>query len=564
MGIQCRTAILCAVLTTMIGASAAHAESMHVFGIHHFGWGANSNDNTGVDVMNHRTGWALEFGLTGGGGLPDVAGRHRAATANGFTIIQRLDWTGEYTVPITESEQNQFAQQCANWATMLQKYCRHYLIGNEMELWGPVSASQYVSAFTKVRNAIKAVQPDAIVIIGHFTNDGNLRTAIQALGPNGYDGVAAHTGSSVPTGRLNMLDEENARPEVGVYVSEWGWLVNTGNPASIVSFYNALAQSNSSRDRQVYAATWFVYPTNIGWDTFALQNPVASQERQRFREAVALGTAVNPYAANPVLISNLYADVPDSGTSITVSWNTNVPARNQLWWTPVNPPGNPLHYTAITDLSDTLSTSHQIQILTAAPNIALTPNTGVTIMPSSPAKDHGDAGGRRYNVKSGPWLATATQSGVDKMLIEWSTDWPMDSRVDYGPTPALGQTALNPVSTTSHAVELDGLSTGDLYYRILSSEPNPYGGPRMYMRSPVRNTIVGSFHPGDFNDDGIVDMTDYGYFQACYSGTGNPQTDPDCAPARLAGNDHVDQNDFLLFQGCMSGAGIPSDQYCLQ
>ncbi len=68
--------------------------------------------------------------------------------------------------------------------------------------------------------------------------------------------------------------------------------------------------------------------------------------------------------------------------------------------------------------------------------------------------------------------------------------------------------------------------------------------------------------PGDFDGDFDVDLTDFGFFQACYTGTTVPQTDPACAPALLDPDTDVDLNDFGVFQGCMSGAGVTADLGC--
>jgi len=85
----------------------------------------------------------------------------------------------------------------------------------------------YAACFRKVRDAIRAVQPNAKVIIGHMVSGDNQRQAIRLLGRDGYDGLTAHTGSSVPDDLLTMLDQENARPGVGVYITEWGWEAGT-------------------------------------------------------------------------------------------------------------------------------------------------------------------------------------------------------------------------------------------------------------------------------------------------------------------------------------------------
>ena len=58
------------------------------------------------------------------------------------------------------------------------------------------------------------------------------------------------------------------------------------------------------------------------------------------------------------------------------------------------------------------------------------------------------------------------------------------------------------------------------------------------------------------------DMEDFGWFQACLSGSQVPQNDPNCADAHLAGHNYVDQADMTRFRHCLSGAGILADPSC--
>src|SRR5207247_1163033 len=66
----------------------------------------------------------------------------------------------------------------------------------------------------------------------------------------------------------------------------------------------------------------------------------------------------------------------------------------------------------------------------------------------------------------------------------------------------------------------------------------------------------------DFDQDGDVDQADFGHFQACFSGPGVPQTNPDCLNAMLDGDDDVDQDDFAIFQRCLGGAEFPPPPAC--
>lgn len=74
--------------------------------------------------------------------------------------------------------------------------------------------------------------------------------------------------------------------------------------------------------------------------------------------------------------------------------------------------------------------------------------------------------------------------------------------------------------------------------------------------------FVPVFAKGDFDRDGDVDQSDFGHFQACYSGTDVAQLDPACADAKLDADDDVDLDDFGIFQSCLSGTNVPANPEC--
>jgi hypothetical protein len=57
----------------------------------------------------------------------------------------------------------------------------------------------------------------------------------------------------------------------------------------------------------------------------------------------------------------------------------------------------------------------------------------------------------------------------------------------------------------------------------------------------------------DFDNDFDVDQEDFGFFQGCYSGAGNPYPQG-CEEADLNDDNSVDQADFDIFHGCLGGA----------
>jgi hypothetical protein len=67
---------------------------------------------------------------------------------------------------------------------------------------------------------------------------------------------------------------------------------------------------------------------------------------------------------------------------------------------------------------------------------------------------------------------------------------------------------------------------------------------------------------GDFNEDGDVDQEDFGRLQACLSGSGVPQTSPECTYAHIDPDNDVDAADLDLFVACFRGPQIAAPQSC--
>jgi hypothetical protein len=182
-------------------------------------------------------------------------------------------------------------------------------------------------------------------------------------------------------------------------------------------------------------------------------------------------------------------------------------------------------------------------------------------MPLSTADGVGDAGGRRYRVKPGPWSTQTAQINLNTVDITWQTDWPTDSRLDFGRTPELGDFRESTVQVTDHLIRLTSLLPGAYWYRVQSRAPSG-DGPPLALRTPLRWFIVPSYIPGDFDGDFDVDQVDFGHLQSCMSGAGNTQSNPGCLNAGLDGDDDVDANDLTLFMQCFTGADVFGDPQC--
>lgn len=66
----------------------------------------------------------------------------------------------------------------------------------------------------------------------------------------------------------------------------------------------------------------------------------------------------------------------------------------------------------------------------------------------------------------------------------------------------------------------------------------------------------------DFDGDQDVDQADFGRFQACLSGAGQPIS-PGCEQVDLDGDGGVDQNDLAVFYTCLTGPDVPAPIGCI-
>jgi phosphodiesterase/alkaline phosphatase D-like protein len=73
-----------------------------------------------------------------------------------------------------------------------------------------------------------------------------------------------------------------------------------------------------------------------------------------------------------------------------------------------------------------------------------------------------------------PTISAIRVTGVSgsRATINWATDEPSDSQVEYGTSPTFGSSsALDPAKVASHSVRLTGLSpNATYYYRVKSTD----------------------------------------------------------------------------------------------
>lgn len=443
----------------------AWCESPHVFGVHFWDWGAD------LDLMNGQQGWVVE--ASSSDGYPNIGGRYAPALAEGFTIVQRLDWEisddcARGTIPVDPADYAPFAQQCAErWALPLRNYCRHFVIGNEMEICGPISASEYTACFRLVREAIRNVHPEALVIVGAFTSIQNLRSTLQALGPDGYDGVAAHW-NGVPSDMCELLDELDARPGVGVYITEFGWVIGTNPSASaeMRRIYNDIGSWNVvPSNRPVYCSCWYFYPEWLpSANVFSLElGPV---ENHAFEACTALGTSRNPFANDVVRMSDLYVEVSATSADVVARWSTDSPTRSTIWYLPSR-----AHNGEFVHLSSAATQDHEVTIHDP---YHWHPRKEYAAVFRSIAVGRGDGSVGPVQVASGPCRVEAIDITGERARIVWTSWFASTGRVEFGTSPHLGREQVGTGPTVDHDITLTGLSPHTTYHARAWAEADGY------------------------------------------------------------------------------------------
>ena len=96
--------------------------------------------------------------------------------------------------------------------------------------------------------------------------------------------------------------------------------------------------------------------------------------------------------------------------------------------------------------------------------------------------------------------------------------------------------------------EQGGLARGTYYFAFFAHDEVPnHAAP-----------VLAQVHilPGDFEDDGDIDVTDFGHLQVCLSGDATAYASG-CRDADLDEDADVDAADFSLFVNCIGGADVP-------
>ncbi len=145
---------------------------------------------------------------------------------------------------------------------------------------------------------------------------------------------------------------------------------------------------------------------------------------------------------------------------------------------------------------------------------------------------------------------TSTSNSVMGADDVWVLGRP-DRAADFGPPVNVKE--LN-TSTNEHSVTV----TGDGKTLYLVRQTALHGSVFISYLVPA----MPAYAVGDIDFDGDVDNSDYGYVQACQTGSGQGPPVPGCENADLDRDNDVDDADLDLLLACFSGPGVPVDPAC--
>jgi hypothetical protein len=513
-----------AVLTSPVVAQ----ESPYIYGIH-------DHEPSPQEFLNHLnsagiTGWVTATVAIGANPNDNGGTDFRWISNQGHSVICRINfgYCDIGTIPLP-AKYADFATRCAKFVQASQG-CSIWVIGNETNLageWPPsngyksyVSPQSYAQCFRLVYDAIKAVRPTHKVVS-------------QALapwaGPYGTGNACGFNHDGMPLNwvqyslqMLNAIKGSGPGPDgIALHTPSRGYTyadihstgkVNAGGQNLYFSFYAYKDFINLGIPSSMYNLPLYSTESNGNyyWKGGHPENPAAHYEagwmQAMYAEINRWNTQEAPAAGKPIFhCLNLYR-----WCGFCDPWNFDSISPNHV---------NPYKGLMFSDLDAAFAQKYRWPTTPTAPvaNFTATPTSG-----------------------SAPLTVSFTETSTGQITTR---------------TWAFGDNGTSSATNPSHTYQNPGT------YTVGLAVSGPAGSDTEIKLNYI--TVTPPRWKGDFDDDGDVDLSDYGRFQACFSGPGNEQPDPACARARLQGNDDdVDQEDFAVFQACLSGANNPAPANC--
>lgn len=568
-------------------ATPAKADSGYLYGIHWWGYDPGQPIGDGPAILLDCPtygGWDLETILTHGGDgwsashfLPLY---QELATNRNMSMVTRIDYQWGETVPSpTNPVSSDWRSNVLAVVNSLRQHCHIWIIGNEPNIVGEgnnwpdshVTPDGYAAVYRSVRNYIheralpSPLGPHIVLVapaspggviagVRWMAGDTWLSQVLDNIPADEIDGFGLHAyGGTVSgfhssyTATLNMIDSRGFKDRP-VYLTEWNRYSTPDNAAAEAAAAafcrGALADINTwNQDithHNIVGTMWFVYPAGGQWDGYSIEywrthgNPpgdpgdlfTAYQETVELRyHAGAMGVPNYPPTARFAAITSTSGIVP-----LTVTFQDQSRGAVRTWaWNFGDQQGSaaqhPTHtYTApgTYTVSLTVTTLGGSDITTRVGYVTVT--QPIAAFDGTPTRG------------AAP-LEVSFRDFSQGSITSWQWDFgDQGTSAEKNPTHVYatpGRYTVGLTVTTNGGIDTE---TRADYVEVLFAE--------------------------DFDADGDVDVSDFGFLQLCFNGPSRPFPFAGCDNADFDGDGDVDLSDFSRFLACFNGPSRPPAAGC--
>lgn len=204
--------------------------------------------------------------------------------------------------------------------------------------------------------------------------------------------------------------------------------------------------------------TFDLVPSSDGTVTATVPDGVATDTTPPHKTNQASNTLTFTSDRTAPSISGVTAS--PSTTGATITWNTNESTVGQVFY------GTTTSYGSSSTLEVTPSTSHSATLSGLTPSTTYHYQIHVTDGAGNGATTT-DATFTTTGLPVAPVITNtnATPTGTSTATVTWNTDTPASSQVFYGTTTSYGSSStLNTTGSTTHSVNLSGLTQATLYH----------------------------------------------------------------------------------------------------
>jgi hypothetical protein len=169
--------------------------------------------------------------------------------------------------------------------------------------------------------------------------------------------------------------------------------------------------------------------------------------------AVAAAGTAGPAAISRVIATGI------TGDSVTITWTTDQPLTSQVAY------GATTAYGSLSTFNPNPVTSHSVNLTALAPGTTY----NFSVLSANSDGQISKSPNFTFTTSSVAGMPLTTKITVDKVTansatINWSTDQPSTSQVEFGTTTAYGTlSGFGPSLVTTHSVTLNGLTAGTIY-----------------------------------------------------------------------------------------------------